>query len=107
MSTQENGRTPSYTADPKEVLRFQQERIIKLLFTSFLVVLEDVGLEHDEALTKLVAALPPEYRQYVDLADYLTPEKGQRLRKKVLDAGNNALRQLDEVVQSLDIHFKS
>ncbi len=99
-------RTHSYTADPKEVLRFQQHRVITLLFRHFLTLLEDLGLEHDEALAKLAAALPAEYHTYLDLADYLTPEKRKHLRKKVLDSGNDTLRSLDEILESFEIVFK-
>lgn len=102
----EQARTSNHTADPKEVLRFQQHRVITLLFRHFLTLLEDLGLEHDEALAKLAAALPPEYHSFLDLADYLTPEKGQRLRKKVLDSGNDTLRSLDDVLESFTITFK-
>lgn len=96
----------SHLADPKEVLRFQQQRIITMLFRHFLVVLEDLGLEHDEALNKLAAALPPEYQPYVELADYLSPEKSKHLRKKVLDVGNDSLRSLDEILNSFNVTFK-
>ncbi len=99
-------RPSTHTADPKEVLRFQQHRIITVLFRHFLTLLEDLGLEHDEALAKLAAALPPEYHTYLDLADYLTPERSKHLRKKVLDSGNDTLRSLDEILESFDIHFK-
>jgi hypothetical protein len=99
-------RIHTHTADPKEVLRFQQHRVITLLFRHFLTVLEDLGLEHDEALAKLTAALPIEYHSFLDLADYLTPEKSQRLRKKVLDSGNDTLRSLDDILESFTINFK-
>ncbi len=95
--------TPALAVD---VLRFQQERIVKNLYIELLMVLEDLGHEHDDALSKLEKALPSEYHQYVGLADYLTPEKGQRLRKRVLDRGNNALRELDSQLKNYDITSK-
>lgn len=103
----EQGRTHTHTADPKEVLRFQQHRVITLLFRSFLITIEDLGVAHDEAMAKLAAALPAEYEKYLDLADYLTPERSKHLRKKILDAGGDADRALDELLNSFDIHFKS
>lgn len=106
MSNPEQARTHTHTADPKEVLRFQQHRIITLLFREYLTLLEDLGLEHDAALAKLAAALPPEYQTYLDLADYLTPEKSKHLRKKVLDRGNDTLRSLDDVLAAFTIEFK-
>jgi hypothetical protein len=97
----------SYTpASADSVLRFQQERIIKTLFRNFLEVLEDVEEDHNAALDKLVAALPKDFQHYVDLADHLTPEKGQQLRKRVLDRGNSALRDLDTLLKGYLINFK-
>lgn len=93
-------------AQAAEVLRFQQQRIVTSLFRSYLILLEDLGLAHDEALAKLAAALPPEYQTYLDLADYLTPEKGKQLRKKVLDAGGDASRALDDILKSFVISFR-
>ncbi len=97
----------AYTPAPAEaVLRFQQQRVVTLLFRAFLETIEDLGVAHDEALDKLVKALPVEYHCYVDLADYLTPEKGQQLRKRVLDRGNDSLRALDDLTKNFDIQFK-
>lgn len=96
-----------HTPAPAEaVLRFQQERIVKNLFIEYLLILEELGHEHDNAMAKLEKALPKENQPFVDLADYLTPEKGERLRKRVLDRGNDALRNLREVVNGFDISLK-
>jgi hypothetical protein len=97
----------AYTPAPADaVLRFQQERIVTTLFRSFLETLEDVEADHNAALAKLVDALPVDYKQYVDLADCLTPEKGQQLRKRVLDRGNDAKRSLTDLTNSFTIEFK-
>lgn len=100
-----DNKVHTHTADAKEVLRFQQQRIITLLFRNCLVLMEDLGLAHDEALAKLAAALPTEYEKYLDLADYLTPERSKQLRKKILDAGGDAARALDDLLNSFDIDF--
>ncbi len=96
-----------HTPAPAEaVLRFQQERIVKNLFKEFLSVLEELAHEHDEALDKMEKALPSEHKHFVGLADCLTPEKGDRLRKRVLDRGNDALRSLHEIVNGFEISIK-
>lgn len=98
----------NYTPAPAEaVLRFQQQRIITTLFTEYLILVESLSNDHDIALDKLAKALPSEYAKYIDLADYLTPEKGQELRKRILDRGNNAWRSLNDLVdQSFKVEFK-
>lgn len=97
----------AYTPAPADaVLRFQQERIVKVLFTEFLMALEDLARDHDIALDKLARALPADFAKFVDLADYLTPEKSDILRKRVLDRGNHALRELHSQVDHFNIEFK-
>ena len=99
-------QAPYIPPSADEVLRFQQHRIVTSLFRNFLEVLEDVEEDHNHSLDKLVAALPADLKQYVDLADHLTPEKGQQLRKRVLDRGNDALRSLSDITNSFTIQFK-
>ena len=67
----------------KEFLRFQNKRKVISLCKSFLVLLEDVK----------------------DEPDRLTDEYYQKLRKKVLDGGNDAIREFDEYTDKLDISF--
>lgn len=97
----------SYSVDPEELLRFQIRRNITVLFKSFLVILEDLGIEHDAALNLLYDKLPPEYKIYVELADHFTEEKGEVLRKKVLGAGNDCLRSIEDVLASFSITLKT
>lgn len=103
----ENSHRPSYSPDAGEVLRFQLHRSITILFKNYLIMLEDLGIEHDTALNKLYDALPQEYKVYVDLADYLDEDKGKALRSKVLGAGNDALRNVDELLKQFEIEFKN
>ncbi len=93
-------------APAEDVLRFQVERVVKDLFKEFLCTLEEVGVEHDAALAKLEKALPPEYHHHLDLADSLPPEKGQRLRKRVLDRGNDTLRAIQDFFKFYTIQNK-
>lgn len=93
--------------DGGKVLRFQHERIVKNLFKRFLVMLEDLGRDHDAALGKLHDALPEQYKPFVDLADYLDEAKAEILRSKVLGAGNDALRELGSVTDQFEISLRS
>jgi len=95
-----------YNVDPAEVLRFQIDRNVVMLFKGFLVVLEDLGVEHNSALEKLYNALPEQYKPFVDLADYLTESKGQALRSKVLGAGNDTRRSIEEIIKNFNITIK-
>lgn len=96
----------NYSIDPEELLRFQIRRNVTTLFKGFLILLEDLGLEHDEALQMLYDKLPQEYKVYVELADYLTEEKGEHLRRKVLGAGNDCCRQIEDILKTFTITLK-
>ncbi len=56
------------------------------------MIVEQLAEEHDEAMSKLHQALPPEYKEYVDLADHFTKEKYDRIRRAILQRGNDAKR---------------
>lgn len=97
----------TYSAPPpSDVLLFQLQRIVTNLFKRHLVELETLGQLHDEALDKLVKVLPKEYQVYVELADYLTPERGEILRKKTLDEGNDAWREIQQLLKQYEVDFK-
>jgi hypothetical protein len=90
----------------EEVLKFQIKRNVTVLFKQFLIILEDLADEHDIALDKLINKLPPEYKDFVELADYLTEEKSEMLRKKVLTIGNDCFRNIEEQISHFEITIK-
>lgn len=93
--------------DAKQALQFTIDRHITVLWKELLTLLRGLAAEHDEALGKLASALPPEYGTHLDLADWYTEEKGLRLRKAVLDRGNDCKRAILEEVDQYDVTFPS
>lgn len=89
-----------------DVLRFQSRRNITLLFKRYLDILQDVVIEHDEAMAKLNENLPSEYVKYVTLADHLTDTKVDLLRKHILDAGNETIRNMEDCIKGFDVRLK-
>jgi hypothetical protein len=96
---------PTLSIDLGDSLKFAVRRQVTVLFTEYLAILSQLGEEHSEALDKLYAVLPPEYRDHVDLADHFTEEKGKRIRKAVLDRGNDCWRAIHEEIDKYDIQF--
>lgn len=96
----------NFLVDPNEVLRFQIERNVTNLYKSFLVILETIEDEHANSLNLLHEKLPDNLKVYVELADYLTESKVNRLRKGVLDAGNDCRRELTDLIKSFNITLK-
>lgn len=94
-------------ADAKASLQFSARRHVVALFKEVLSLLESLADEHDEALSKLAAALPPEYQTYLPLADYLTEDKAERLRRAVLGRGNDCARAIQDEIDKYDVQFPS
>ena len=81
-------------------------KAIKLVFKSFLIMVEDLHIEHQIQFGKLKDKLPKEYLDIVDQADYLDEEKKQYLRKKILDIGNESIRGVNEELSKISVEFK-
>lgn len=63
--------------EQKEILTFQNKRIVTQLSKQFLEILEDLQPDHG-----------------------ISDEKYQRLRKRVLDRGNDAIREMQVYIQT-------
>lgn len=96
------GQTGSITLPSNGTLLKAKARFgVTRLFKGFLFEFEALVAAHDEAMAKLRTALPPEYKAHVDLADYLSDQKVDLMRKRVLTQGNDLIREMDTTVDSL------
>jgi hypothetical protein len=78
----------------------------KVLFKSFLILIEDLHKDHLINFSKLKKALPSEYGSLIDQADYFDQHKLQYLRKKILDMGNESIREAESSLEDFTISFK-
>lgn len=92
--------------EDKEILQDRYEKHIKNLFKSFLCMLEDLNEEHSMHFAKLKIALPETYHSLINQANYFDQDKMQYLRKKVLDLGNDSLRNQNEDLEKFTVYFK-
>jgi hypothetical protein len=92
--------------EAEDVFRRYCERNTVSLFKGFLVMLEDLGKEHEIHFRKLKRGVPTEYLSLINQADYLDEEKLQHLRKRVLDMGNEAIRSFDGGLDNFTISFE-
>jgi len=89
--------------EKNDIFKYQVKRNIVSLYKSFLIQLEDVKKEHDKSIEKLKKSLPNE-AYMVDLADYLDEEDLQEMRKKILDNGNDCIRNIDETAKNCGMY---
>ena len=78
----------------------------KILFKSFLVLIEDLHKVHEINFEKLKKALPEEHHALIRQADYFDQQKLQYLRKKILDMGNETIRETESNFENFTISFK-
>ena len=92
--------------DASDLLRESVKTNTKDLFKDFLVLVEDLSVDHEINFKKLYNNLPEEYHAIIDQADYLDEDKVQYLRKKILDIGNNTIRKFESQSEKFTISFK-
>lgn len=91
---------------PDELVNSVYSKNTKILFKSFLVLIEDLHKDHAINFEKLKKALPKEYHSLINQADYFDHQKLQYLRKKILDMGNETIRETESNFENFTISFK-
>ena len=91
----------------KDVISFQVHRNIVNLYKKYFEITEDLLLEHRLFVSKIQTKLQSS-KSDINLKDldYFTDEKFNQIRKKILDAGNDATRELDKALEFVDIVLK-
>ena len=92
--------------EPNKLLNLQLKDNTKKLFVDFLTLIEDLHIDHSVNFRKLYEAIPSEYHDLISQADYFGEEKRKYLRKKVLDYGNNTIRNIENDSDKFIINFK-
>ena len=80
--------------------------IILAILVNFLMMVEDLQVEHQIHFGKLRNSLPEEYNTLIYQADYFDQEKLQHLRKRTLDIGNEAVRNIAGGFENFTISFE-
>ena len=90
--------------EAKDFLSQRVNGATKSLFKSFLVLIEDLHTENQIAFHKLKKHLP-EHSDIIDQANYFDQDKMQYLRKKILDMGNESIRDSNDDLEKFIIEF--
>ena len=89
----------------KKNLVLKSEREISALFKMMLLMVEDMKKDHDFHYQKLYENIPEEYHAIIDTADHFTPEKINWIRKRILDFGNESIRNLGSEYDNYTVSF--
>jgi hypothetical protein len=91
--------------DAKESLSKKSTKSISFLFKQYLSLIEDLKFEHDQFLKKVKQEIPSEHHNIIDNANNFNDEKMTRIRKRVLDIGNETIRSLDNELNDFSVNF--
>jgi len=87
----------------KELLTFQINRGIVNLYKKYFLIIQDLKQEHETLLEKVAQETSPDFPQKID---YFSEDKYNYIRKKILDAGNDSIRELEKTLDVIDVRFK-
>ncbi|MAH46183.1 hypothetical protein CMI37_10150 [Candidatus Pacearchaeota archaeon] len=94
----------------KDVISFQIHRNIVCLYKRYFEITEDLLNEHKSFTSKIESRLT---NLGVDIEeinigeiDYFTDKKFSQIRKKILDVGNDATRELERTLEFVTINLK-
>lgn len=86
----------SYSMENQAAVQLIVQRNITKLFKSLLDVADDIKQQNSIMLSKVRRETSLEYVQNVN---YLTPEAMDHIRKKILDLGNESIREISSVLE--------
>ena len=87
----------------KDFLAFQLNRNVVSLYKKLFEVIDDIKHEHAEMLKKVERETS---KKFVEDIDYLTDNRLAYVRKKILDSGNDAIRNIENNFKTVKITLK-
>jgi len=96
--------------DVKDVISFQVHRNIVNLYKRYFEITEDLLIDHKSFISKIESRLADlgvdVKKANIEEIDYFTEKKFNQIRKKILDVGNDATRELDRALEFVNIELK-
>ena len=91
--------------DAKKKLNRESDDEISRLFKMMLMMVEDMKQDHDFHYEKLYENIPDEYHAVINTANHFTPQKVNWIRKRILDVGNESIRNLGSTLDDYTVSF--
>lgn len=85
-----------------EALKFVSRRDITKLYKDFLSLLQDMSAERAKMNKLLEQVIPPSYHILLDGCSFFDENVQAKTRKKVLDLGNDAIRNQIELIEKIE-----
>lgn len=87
----------------KDYFRFQLNRNVISLYKKYFEMIDDLRQEHKLMLMKMEKSSS---KEFVENIDYFSEDKYNYIRKKILDSGNDAIRNIESSFKSIQITLK-
>ena len=91
--------------DAKKKLSRESDNEISKLFKMMLMMVEDMKQDHDFHYEKLYENIPDKYHAVINTANHFTPQKVNWIRKRILDVGNESIRNLGSTLDNYKVSF--
>ena len=91
--------------DAKKNLNKESGDEISRLFKMMLMLVEDMKKDHDFHYDKLYDNIPEEYHKIINTANHFTPQKVNWIRKRILDVGNESIRNFGSALDNYTVSF--
>jgi hypothetical protein len=75
------------------------------LFKMMLMLVEDMKQDHNFHYQKLYDNIPEEYHAVINTANHFTEDKIAWIRKRILDYGNESIRNLQSEIDNYSVGF--
>ena len=89
----------------KKKLADESASQVSSLFKMMLMLVEDMKKDHDFHYEKLYKEIPKEHHAIIRTANHFTPEKVNWIRKRILDYGNESIRNLHSDIDNYTVSF--
>jgi glucan phosphorylase len=91
--------------DAKKNLLNTSNTEVSRIYKTMLVMLEDMKMDHDFHYAKLYEQIPKDYHAIIDTANHFTPAKVNWVRKRILDVGNESIRNINSCLDNYTVRF--
>ena len=91
--------------DAKKNLTRSSNDEISRLFKLMLMMVEDMKKDHDFHYDKLYENIPEEYHKIINTANHFTQPKINWIRKRILDVGNESIRNFGSTLDDYTVSF--
>ena len=78
---------------------------VSSLFKMMLIMVEDMKKDHYFHYQKLYEEIPKKYHAVLRAADHFTIDKVSWIRKRILDFGNESLRNVQNEIENYTVEF--